>query len=55
MQEESAALEVQEYRAEDFDLDAEYFAWKEEINGAPSAAYAPETKKGLKDIFKRVK
>ncbi len=55
VQEESAALEVQEYRAEDFDLDAEYFAWKEEINGAPSAAYAPETKKGLKDIFKRVK
>ncbi len=55
VQEESAALEVQEYRAEDFNLDAEYFAWKEEINGAPSAAYAPETKKGLKDIFKRVK
>lgn len=54
-EEESAAVEMQEFRAEDFDLDGEYFAWKEEINGAPSAPYAPETKKGLKDIFKRVK
>lgn len=44
----------EEYRAGDFDLDAEYFAWKEEINGAPPV-YAADTKKGLKDIFKRIK
>ena len=32
--EEQPVLEkVQEFQAEDFDLDAEYFAWKEEING----------------------
>ncbi len=43
-----------EYRAEDFDLDAEYFAWKEEINGAPPS-YTADAKKGLKDIFKRIK
>lgn len=43
-----------EFSAEDFDLDAEYFAWKKEINGAPPA-YAADTKKGLKDIFKRIK
>ena len=42
-----------EFRAEDFDLDAEYFAWKEEINGSP--VYVQERKKGIKDIFKRVK
>ena len=54
--EEQPVLEkVQEFQAEDFDLDAEYFAWKEEINGAPSASYPVETKKGLKDIFKRIK
>ena len=46
---------TQEFQAEDFDLDAEYFAWKEEINGAPPSNYPVETKKGLKDIFKRVK
>ena len=54
--EEQPVLEkVQEFQAEDFDLDAEYFAWKEEINGAPSASYPIKTKKGLKDIFKRIK
>lgn len=44
---------ITEFRAEDFDLDAEYFAWKEEINGSP--VYVQERKKGIKDIFKRVK
>ena len=54
--EEQPVLEkVQEFQAEDFDLDAEYFAWKEEINGATSASYTVETKKGLKVIFKRIK
>lgn len=45
---------MQEFHAEDFDLDAEYFAWKEEINGAPPA-YPTDAKKGLRGIFKRVK
>ena len=44
---------ITEFRAEDFDLDAEYFAWKEEINGSP--VYVQGPKKGIKDIFKRVK
>lgn len=52
---ESTEGNIQEFRAEDFDLDAEYFAWKEEINGAPAVSYVPDSKKGLKDIFKRVK
>lgn len=46
--------DLEEFSADDFDLDAEYFAWKEEINGGP-VAYAPDNKKSLKDIFKRVK
>lgn len=52
--EESEIGELHEFSTDDFDLDAEYFAWKEEINGAP-AAYAPDNKKSIKDIFKRVK
>lgn len=44
---------ITEFRAEDFDLDAEYFAWKEEING--SSVYARNGKKGIRDILKRVK
>lgn len=47
--------DIQEFRAEDFDLDAEYFAWKEEINGAPAVPYVSDNKKGIKDIFKRIK
>ena len=53
-QDRDTSAAMQEFRAEDFDLDAEYFAWKEEINGAPPA-YTPDAKKGLRDIFKRVK
>ncbi|MBP3543050.1 MAG: hypothetical protein J6J86_02370, partial [Lachnospiraceae bacterium] len=50
---DSVADNITEFRAEDFDLDAEYFAWKEEINGSP--VYVQGSKKGIKDIFKRVK
>lgn len=52
---EPSAAAASGFRAEDFDLDAEYFAWKEEINGAPPPAYPSDVKKGLKNIFKRVK
>lgn len=52
---EPPAAAASGFRAEDFDLDAEYFAWKEEINGAPPPAYPSDVKKGLKNIFKRVK
>ena len=55
VEKEPVIQESQEFQAEDFDLDAEYFAWKEEINGAPPASYPVEAKRGLKDIFKRVK
>ncbi len=50
---DSVVDNITEFRAEDFDLDAEYFAWKEEINGSP--VYVQGSKKGIKDIFKRVK
>lgn len=52
--EEAAAETEQQYQADSAELDAEYFSWKEEINGGAVSA-SPEGRRGLKDIFKRVK
>lgn len=48
-----AQAAVGNFRAEDFNLDAEYYSWKAE-NGSQAGGYLPE-KKGIKNIFKRVK
>lgn len=56
MMEQEAAIgqEISHFRAEDFDLDAEYFAWAEgkDVQGG---SLEVNNKKGLRDFFKRNK
>lgn len=56
MMEQEAAIgqEISHFRAEDFDLDAEYFAWAEGKD-AQGGSLEVNNKKGLRDFFKRNK
>lgn len=56
MMEQEAAIgqEISPFRAEDFDLDAEYFAWAEGKD-AQGGSLEVNNKKGLRDFFKRNK
>lgn len=56
MMEQEAAIgqEISHFRAEDFDLDAEYFAWAERKD-VQGGSLEVNNKKGLRDFFKRNK
>lgn len=53
-QEAAIGQEISHFRAEDFDLDAEYFAWAEGKD-AQGGSLEVNNKKGLRDFFKRNK